>query len=177
MTFEAYSIDVPNRKQVRSVKMKRLLSLIAALALIASGAAWAGEQWKQQSGKSSQKTFKSSETFLEGQAGPEYGKEQEERTKKQSQEATGQQQQQTKGQESEQSAVGEYMDDAMITTKVKAALAKDPAASALAISVETTKGTVQLSGAVDSAEEKMKAESIARSVEGVRGVENKLTVK
>ena len=82
-----------------------------------------------------------------------------------------------KGQASEQGSVRKYMDDAMITTKVKAALAKDPGASALAISVETTKGVVQLTGSVDSAEEKMNAESIARGVEGVRGVENKLTVK
>jgi hypothetical protein len=71
----------------------------------------------------------------------------------------------------------EYMEDALITGKVKAALAKGPDASALAISVETTKGTVQLSGTVESEEEKKKAESIAHGVDGVKVVENKLSVE
>jgi hypothetical protein len=70
-----------------------------------------------------------------------------------------------------------HMDDALITEKVKAALAKDLDASALAISVDTTQGTVQLSGTVESEEEKEKAESIARGVDGVKAVENKLTVE
>lgn len=70
-----------------------------------------------------------------------------------------------------------FIDDTMITAHVKASLMKDPKTSALAIGVETVNGTVQLSGFVDSAEEKQRAEQIAASVEGVIAVQNALSVK
>jgi len=66
--------------------------------------------------------------------------------------------------------------DKQITANVRLALAEDPDVRASTISVDTTKGTVQLRGTVESEEEKKKAESIARGVDGVKVVENKLTV-
>lgn len=72
---------------------------------------------------------------------------------------------------------GEYVDDAAITTKVKAALVKDPIVSALDVHVKTYKGMVQLSGFVDSADQKALAENVARSVAGVNSVKNGLLVK
>lgn len=74
-------------------------------------------------------------------------------------------------------STGEYVDDATITTKVKAAFVKDEIVKAFDVSVETFKGTVQLSGFVDTAEEKSRAAQIARGVKGVRDVDNKITVK
>lgn len=151
--------------------MKSFTSSMAVLALIASGAAWAGE--------TSGKPFKSSET-TDPTAEERSGAVQDEVQGTQSRQGAaegqsgGKETQQTQGQGSEKSGAVSYIDDAMITAKVKAALAQDPGASALAIEVETTKGTVQLSGTVDSADEKMKAESIARGVDGVKGVENGL---
>ncbi|MGH8647249.1 MAG: BON domain-containing protein [Gammaproteobacteria bacterium] len=141
--------------------MKWFMSSMAVLVLIASGAAWAGETG-QTSGSQARKPFKSSETQAQNQESLKSGETMDPTTK---------------GQESEKSTAVQFIDDATITARVKAALAKDPGASALAISVETTKGTVQLSGSVDSADEKMKAESIARGVDGVKEVENKLAVK
>jgi osmotically-inducible protein OsmY len=72
---------------------------------------------------------------------------------------------------------GEVVDDAAITTKVKAAFAKDKDVSAMAVHVDTDKGVVRLSGDVKSSTEKVKAERLARDVEGVRAVTNNLTVK
>jgi osmotically-inducible protein OsmY len=66
--------------------------------------------------------------------------------------------------------------DSMITTKVKAELAKDHQTSATAIHVETTNGVVELHGNVASAAEKQKAEADVRSVQGVVGVTNNLKV-
>ncbi|MGH8603740.1 MAG: BON domain-containing protein [Gammaproteobacteria bacterium] len=151
--------------KMRSVKMKSFMSSMAVLALIASGAVWAGE-----TGQTSSKPFKSSETTdptLEEQGSAA----QDNVRGTQGRQGTTERQ---SGQGDEKSGAVSYIDDAMITAKVKAALAKDPGASALAIEVETTKGMVQLSGSVDSADEKMKAESIARGVDGVKGVENGL---
>jgi osmotically-inducible protein OsmY len=74
-------------------------------------------------------------------------------------------------------STGEMVDDAAITTKVKAAFVRDPLVKALDVSVDTFKGTVQLSGFVNSAEEKSKAEQIARTVSGVTNVQNNITVK
>ncbi|MCW0235981.1 MAG: BON domain-containing protein [Ferrovibrio sp.] len=76
-----------------------------------------------------------------------------------------------------QESTGEYIDSAAITTKVKAELVKDPVTKAGQISVETFKDSVQLSGFVDSAASKARAEQIARSVQGVRSVRNDLVVK
>lgn len=74
-------------------------------------------------------------------------------------------------------STGEYIDDAAVTTKVKAALVKDPLVSALDVKVETFKGTVQLSGFVDTAEQKARAEQIAAGVGGVAGVRNNIALK
>lgn len=76
-----------------------------------------------------------------------------------------------------QESTGEYIDSAAITTKVKAELVKDPVTKASQISVETFKDSVQLSGFVDSAASKARAEQIARNVQGVRSVRNDLVVK
>jgi len=72
---------------------------------------------------------------------------------------------------------GEYVDDSVITTKVKTLLAQDDFLKSFEIGVETRKGIVQLSGFVDSQRAVDKAGEIARSVEGVKSVENNLIVK
>jgi len=74
-------------------------------------------------------------------------------------------------------STGEYVDDSVITTKVKALLAKDDFLKSFQISVETYKGVVQLSGFVNSQETVAKAGQIVRSVEGVKSVKNNLIVK
>jgi len=76
-----------------------------------------------------------------------------------------------------QSTAGEYVDDSVITTKVKSLLAQDDFLKSFQISVETFKGTVQLSGFVASQEAVNKAGAIARSVQGVKSVKNDLIVK
>ena len=73
--------------------------------------------------------------------------------------------------------VGAVIDDAVISTKVKAALAANPQTSAMSINVETHHGTVQLSGKVASDQEKAEATRVAAAVEGVESVENVLTVQ
>ena len=72
---------------------------------------------------------------------------------------------------------GEYVDDSVITTKVKALLANDDFFKSFQISVETYKGTVQLSGFVNSQQAVDKAGQIAKSVQGVKSVKNNLIVK
>jgi osmotically-inducible protein OsmY len=74
-------------------------------------------------------------------------------------------------------STGEYVDDSVITTKVKALLAQDDFLKSFQISVETYKGTVQLSGFVNSQQAVDKASQIARSVNGVTSVKNNLIVK
>lgn len=74
-------------------------------------------------------------------------------------------------------STGEYVDDSTITAKVKAAFVKDPVVSAFAVSVETFKGVVQLSGFVNTQEAKDRAKEIARGVRGVTSVANSLIVK
>ena len=76
-----------------------------------------------------------------------------------------------------QESTGEYVDDSVITTKVKSLLANDDFLKSFQISVETYKGTVQLSGFVDSQKAIDKAGEIARSVKGVKSVKNNLNVK
>ena len=78
---------------------------------------------------------------------------------------------------STQSGTGEYVDDSVITTKVKSLLASDDFLKSFEISVETYKGTVQLSGFVDSQKAVDKAGEIARGVKGVTSVKNNLNVK
>jgi osmotically-inducible protein OsmY len=75
------------------------------------------------------------------------------------------------------SSTGEYIDDSVITTKVKAALVEDPMTKAYQINVDTFKGDVQLSGFVDSAQAVAKAGEVARGVNGVKSVKNNLIVK
>jgi osmotically-inducible protein OsmY len=74
-------------------------------------------------------------------------------------------------------STGEYVDDSTITTKVKALLAEDDFLKSFQIGVETYKGTVQLSGFVNSQEALRKAGEITRSVKGVISVKNNLIVK
>ncbi|HSI59351.1 MAG TPA: BON domain-containing protein [Ideonella sp.] len=76
-----------------------------------------------------------------------------------------------------QSTVGEYIDDTAITTAVKAKFVESKAVDASSISVETLEGTVMLSGFAKSSTEKASAESIARSVKGVKSVKNELAVR
>ena len=78
---------------------------------------------------------------------------------------------------SKQESTGEYIDDSVITTKVKSLLAADDFLKSFQISVETYKGTVQLSGFVDSEKAVDTAGEIARSVKGVTSVKNDLIVK
>ena len=74
-------------------------------------------------------------------------------------------------------STGDYVDDSVITTKVKALLAEDDFLKSFQISVESFKGTVQLSGFVNSKQAVDKAGEIARSVKGVKSVKNSLIVK
>lgn len=76
-----------------------------------------------------------------------------------------------------QSGTGEYIDDSVITTKVKSLLAADDFLKSFQISVESRKGIVQLSGFVDSQKAVNKAGQITRGVEGVTSVRNDLIVK
>jgi len=77
----------------------------------------------------------------------------------------------------DQQTVGSYIDDSTLTTRVKAKFAEDPTVSAMAISVETLKGTVQLSGFAKTSEEKSKAEVLARNTSGVQSVRNDIIVR
>jgi osmotically-inducible protein OsmY len=72
---------------------------------------------------------------------------------------------------------GEVIDDTIITSKVKAALVADPIVKAREVNVETFKGTVQLSGFVDSAEATRKAVEVARAIKGVKHVKNDMVIK
>ena len=78
---------------------------------------------------------------------------------------------------SKQESTGEYVDDSVITTKVKSLLANDDFLKSFQIGVETYKGTVQLSGFVNSQKAVDKAVEITRSVGGVKSVKNNLIVK
>lgn len=77
----------------------------------------------------------------------------------------------------QRASTGQFVDDSVITTKVKAAILEEPSLKTLQISVETFKGTVQLSGFVDSAQSVTKAGEVAGRVAGVVSVKNDLTVK
>jgi len=76
----------------------------------------------------------------------------------------------------EQQSVGAYVDDATLTSRVKAKFAADPVVSAMAIKVETMKGVVQLSGFAKSAEERATAEKLARATSGVMAVRNDIVL-
>jgi len=76
-----------------------------------------------------------------------------------------------------QEGTGEYFDDSVITTKVKAAFLNEPNLKSTEINVETFKGIVQLSGFVSSQNDITKAVELARSVNGVKSVKNDMQVK
>jgi hypothetical protein len=75
------------------------------------------------------------------------------------------------------SGTGEYIDDSVITMKVKAAIFNDPALNVAEINVETFKGVVQLSGFVISREAANRAVDVARTVGGVTSVKNDMRLK
>ena len=72
---------------------------------------------------------------------------------------------------------GEYIDDSVITTKVKAAILNEPMLKSAEINVETFKGVVQLSGFVAKQESAVKAGDVARGVKGVMSVKNDIRMK
>ena len=76
-----------------------------------------------------------------------------------------------------QETVGAYVDDAAITTSVKARFVENRDVAASSIKVETLNGTVQLSGFAKSGTEKGMAESIARNVNGVKDVRNDIIIR
>jgi hypothetical protein len=77
----------------------------------------------------------------------------------------------------DQSTAGEYVDDSAITAKVKTKFIESKQVDAAAITVETLKGTVQLSGFAKSSQEKSVAEQLAKEVKGVKAVKNDLLVR
>ena len=79
----------------------------------------------------------------------------------------------TRGQET----VGAYVDDSAITTAVKAKMVDNTNVDASAISVETLNGTVMLSGFAKSETERATAETLTRSVKGVKSVKNSVVVR
>ena len=78
---------------------------------------------------------------------------------------------------SQQSSTGQYLDDSVITTKVKTAIFNEPSLKSGQITVETYKSVVQLSGFVDSSDSMNKAVAIARSVDGVSSVKNDMRLR
>lgn len=78
---------------------------------------------------------------------------------------------------SKQESTGEYIDDTILTTRVKTALLNDPLVSGLAVNIETYKGTVQLSGFVKSVAERNRAVELARGVKGIRQVKNDILIR
>jgi osmotically-inducible protein OsmY len=78
---------------------------------------------------------------------------------------------------STQEGTGEYLDDTVITTKVKAAIFNEPSLKSAEINVETFRGTVQLSGFVSSQSNMVRAVEVARGVGGVTSVKNDMRLK
>jgi len=76
-----------------------------------------------------------------------------------------------------QEGTGEYLDDSVLTTKVKAAVFNEPSLKSAEINVETFKGVVQLSGFVSSQTEINRAAEVARGVTGVKSVKNDMRLK
>jgi osmotically-inducible protein OsmY len=76
-----------------------------------------------------------------------------------------------------QEGTGEYVDDTVITSKVKAAILKEPGLKVAEINVETFKGIVQLSGFVSSKGDQSKAVEVARGVKGVSSVKDDMQLK
>lgn len=78
---------------------------------------------------------------------------------------------------STQESTGQYIDDSIITTSVKAAILNEPTLKVAEINVETFKGAVQLSGFVRSSDNIATAMNVARSVNGVKSVKNDMRLK
>ena len=78
---------------------------------------------------------------------------------------------------SKQEGTGEYIDDSVITTKVKAAILNDATLKVAEINVETFKGVVQLSGFVGTQADIDKAIAVTRAVAGVKSVKNDMRLK
>lgn len=78
---------------------------------------------------------------------------------------------------STQEGTGEYVDDSVITAKVKTAIFNEPTLKVAEINVETFKGSVQLSGFVRSSTDMYRAVDVARGVGGVSSVKNDMRVK
>ncbi|MEO8754333.1 MAG: BON domain-containing protein [Casimicrobiaceae bacterium] len=76
-----------------------------------------------------------------------------------------------------QEGTGEYVDDTVVTTKVKAAILNEPTLKSAEINVETFKGIVQLSGFVSSMVAENKAVEVTRTVAGVKSVKNDMRLK
>ena len=76
-----------------------------------------------------------------------------------------------------QEGTGEYVDDTVITTKVKAAILNEPTLKSAEVNVETFKGVVQLSGFVSSKDAENKAVEVTRTVAGVKSVKDDMRVK
>jgi len=76
-----------------------------------------------------------------------------------------------------QSSMGEYIDDSAITASVKSKFVEDRTVDAAAISVETLNGEVMLSGFARNTAERARAETLARSVKGVKSVKNQVAVR
>lgn len=81
------------------------------------------------------------------------------------------------GSTSTREGTGEYVDDTVITTKVKQAIFMDESLKSTEVNVETFKGVVQLSGFISSKEDMSKAVNIARTVKGVESVKNDMRLK
>ena len=78
---------------------------------------------------------------------------------------------------SKSEGTGEYVDDTVITTKVKAEIFNEPSLKSRELNVETFKGTVQLSGFVSSQADINKAIEVARGVKGVKSIKNDMRIK
>jgi osmotically-inducible protein OsmY len=76
-----------------------------------------------------------------------------------------------------QTGAGEYIDDSVITTKVKAAIFNEPTLKSSEVNVETFKGVVQLSGFINSSADMTKAIEVTRAVNGVVSVKNDMRLK
>ena len=74
-------------------------------------------------------------------------------------------------------STGEYIDDAAITTRVKAKLIEDHVVKAREINVDTNHGVVSLNGTVDTLDQRTRAEQIARMTSGITGVQDNLLVR
>lgn len=74
-------------------------------------------------------------------------------------------------------STGQYVDDSVITTKVKTAIFNESTLKSLQISVKTYNGVVQLSGFVDTAQSVSKAGEVAGRIDGVKEVKNDLVIK